>query len=215
MALGCRATAPARTTPSPASVVPLRSRFQPVTEQHRRGLTAAGSAGWGRRRARDRQQGQAAADGSPLRCAPSAFMNGGGCAAARVSGDRWAMPAWAPAARGDRRPTGCQHRGGGFVRSRERVGASGPGGGQRSAAPRRIGSVCRQVTRPRSQPRWRRGPPGIAIRPELDRSVSGILGRRRPAYTVVIRPDEHGGRRGQRRARPVRRAFAWRRCRPR
>ena len=43
---------------------------QPLTRRNRRGLTAAGSAGWGRRRARDRQHGQAAAFVSPLRCAP-------------------------------------------------------------------------------------------------------------------------------------------------
>ena len=51
----------------------------------------------------------AAADGSPLRCAPSAFMNGGGCAAAVINqwnrlrrseyrmGTELAIPAWAPA----------------------------------------------------------------------------------------------------------------------
>ena len=40
---------------------------------------------WGRRQARDRQQGQAAAYVSPLRCAPTAFINGGGCAASLVN----------------------------------------------------------------------------------------------------------------------------------
>ena len=44
--------------------------------------------GWGRRRARDTQHGQAAAYGSPLRCAHSALINGGGCAAASIEGDR-------------------------------------------------------------------------------------------------------------------------------
>ena len=43
---------------------------------------AAGSAGWGRRRARDTQQGQAAATGRRLAAPTSAFINGGGCAAA-------------------------------------------------------------------------------------------------------------------------------------
>ena len=45
------------------------SRFQPLTEQNRRGLTAAGSAGWGRRRARDRQHGRRRHIVSPPRCA--------------------------------------------------------------------------------------------------------------------------------------------------
>ena len=51
---------------------------------NRRGFPAAGSAGWGRRRICDRQQGQAAADGSSPRCAYAAFINGGGCAASLV-----------------------------------------------------------------------------------------------------------------------------------
>ena len=63
--------------------------------------------GGGRRQARDRQQGQAAAHGSPLRCAPAAFINGGGCAASLINqwmrlrrseylrGTDWAIPAWA------------------------------------------------------------------------------------------------------------------------
>ena len=60
---------------------------------------------WGRRRARDRQQGRSAADVSPPAVPRSAFINGGGCAAASISGDRWAMPAWAPRAERTHHPT--------------------------------------------------------------------------------------------------------------
>ena len=88
-----------------------------------RGFSAAGLAGWGRRQARDRQQGQAAAFVSPLRCAPSAFINGGGCAASLINqwkrlrrssirGDRWAMPAWAPVLSGPTTRRHGQHRSG-------------------------------------------------------------------------------------------------------
>ena len=49
------------------------------------GFSAAGSAGWDAAGLAIDSRGRAAADGSPLRCAPSAFMNGGGCAASLVN----------------------------------------------------------------------------------------------------------------------------------
>ena len=78
----------------------------PCQARSRRGLSAAGSAGWGRRRICDTQQGQAAAYGSPLRGAAvvssivaarpqQSFINGCGCAAASIGGTGWAMPAGA------------------------------------------------------------------------------------------------------------------------
>ena len=57
----------------------------PCQARPRRGLPAAGSAGWGRRRARDKQHGQAAATGRRLAAPRPAFINGGGCAAAVIN----------------------------------------------------------------------------------------------------------------------------------
>ena len=57
-------------------------------------------------------------------------------------------------------------------------------GGQRYPAPRRSVSVCSQVMKRCSQLLGRRrGPPGICSVPDVDRSVSGIRGRRLRAYT--------------------------------
>ena len=62
-----------------------RSRALAACGKPLHGAASAASAGWGRRRARDTQQGQAAAFVSSLRCARSAFINGGGCAASLIN----------------------------------------------------------------------------------------------------------------------------------
>jgi hypothetical protein len=72
-----------------------------------RGSSAAGSAGGDAAGLAIDSMGRAAADGSPLRCARSALINGGGSAAAHINqwkrlrrgeyqmGTGWAIPAWA------------------------------------------------------------------------------------------------------------------------
>jgi hypothetical protein len=57
-------------------------RANPRTARSRRGQTAAGSAGWGRRQARDTQQGQLGAARTALVRRQPSLINGGGCAAA-------------------------------------------------------------------------------------------------------------------------------------
>ena len=77
----------------------------PCTARPRRGSSAAGSAGWGRRRARDTQHGQAVGSRSRLvarswRLRRAPLINGSGCAAASIRGTGGAIPAWAPAMAG-------------------------------------------------------------------------------------------------------------------
>jgi len=70
---------------------PRRGLAATLTRRNRRGFSAAGPAGWGRRPARDIQHGQ------PGELRPPSANSGSGCAAALLRGTDWAMPAWANA----------------------------------------------------------------------------------------------------------------------
>ena len=229
------ARAPARTAiPTPARTclsLPRRTRARhgrshalaslagrPLTRRNRRGLTAAGSAGWGRRRARDRQQGQAAAFGSPLRGADSVVNQWWRLRSSEYQGGprgrfQHAHPQYAPTI-----PTGAATAGqlaasAGVAGSDAAASASAPacqaaanatlrrGGSSACAASRRgDGTSCDGVAHRES-----------AVRPDLDISVSGMrrlrhIGHPRPRATPVPCAPPSGGVSGTSAAR-IRRAW--------